>query len=207
MARYHRQEWLDTGPVTEKEKTILAGCIRGDKASWDAFVLQYSALVYHTIKRTVSVHHAKTPHDFADDLFQEIFASLIQDEFLQLRRFRGDNGCTLASWLRMIAARRTIDHLRRLNKPANSLDESLSIVVADESEEEGSSKEGQLKQLVNAVTTLPARERIILDLFFRQNLSAQDVASILNLSAAAVYTQKSRILAKLRAALEKLNTL
>jgi RNA polymerase sigma factor (sigma-70 family) len=50
---------------------------------------------------------------------------------------------------------------------------------------------------------LQPQERIIIDLFYRQNLSAQDVAAILHLSVGAVYTQKSRILAKLREALEK----
>ena len=38
--------------MVEKEKTLLAGCIRGDKASWDEFVSQYSGLIYHTIKKT-----------------------------------------------------------------------------------------------------------------------------------------------------------
>jgi len=34
----------DYGTLTEKEKSLLAGCICGDKASWDAFVSQYSPL-------------------------------------------------------------------------------------------------------------------------------------------------------------------
>lgn len=45
--------------MTEKERNLLAGCIRGDKASWDEFVSQYSALIYHTIKKTFSIHHAE----------------------------------------------------------------------------------------------------------------------------------------------------
>ena len=63
------------------------------------------------------------------------------------------------------------------------------------------------KLLAKALPMLQPRERILIDLFFRQNLSAQDVASILHTSAGAVYTQKSRVLAKLREALEKLDTL
>jgi RNA polymerase sigma-70 factor (ECF subfamily) len=187
---------LGNGQVTEKEKILLAGCIRGDKASWDAFVLQYSALVYHTIKKTAALHQNKTPHDFADDLFQEIFVALIKDDFFQLRRFRGDNGCTLASWLRMIAARRTIDHLRKSKTPANSLEESLLNRAADDSADQRS--DSQLQMLASALAMLQPRERILIDLVFRQSLSPQDVASILRTSAGAVYTQHSRILAKLR---------
>jgi RNA polymerase sigma factor (sigma-70 family) len=54
---------------------------------------------------------------------------------------------------------------------------------------------------------LPARERILIKLFFYRNLSASDVASMLHLSVGAVYTQKSRILAKLRETLEKAGSL
>jgi RNA polymerase sigma factor (sigma-70 family) len=86
---------------------------QGQKGRWDAFVRQYSGLIYHTIKKTFSLHHVEPRPDSVDDLFQEFFLSLIKDDFSQLRRFRGDRGCTLASWLRVIAARRTIDQLRK----------------------------------------------------------------------------------------------
>jgi hypothetical protein len=82
--------------VTEQEKTLMAGCLNGDKPAWDAFVCQYSNLIYHTIKKTFSLHHTEPRPDSVDDLFQEVFLSLVKDDFSQLRRFRGDNGCTVA---------------------------------------------------------------------------------------------------------------
>jgi RNA polymerase sigma-70 factor (ECF subfamily) len=187
--------------MTNDEKALLSRCFEGDKASWNRFVQDYAGLIYHTIKKTLALHRGSTPADSAEDIFQDTFLSLIKDDFAQLRRFRGDNGCTLASWLRMIAARRTIDHLRKSNKPANPLEESVFDGLADESENEGSNE--QLQLLASVLPEIQPRERIIIDLFFRQNLSAPDVASILHLSIGAVYTQKSRILAKLREALQK----
>jgi RNA polymerase sigma factor (sigma-70 family) len=187
--------------MTENEKNLLAGCIRGDKASWDAFVRQYSNLVYHTIRKTLALRHTETSLYTVDDLFQEIFLSLIQDAFLQLRRFRGDHGCTLASWLRMIATRRTIDHLRKSNEPPDSANNLGSSDPASDSDD--SAIDAQIQFLASVITQLEPRERILLDLLFRENISAQDVASILHLSVGAVYTQKSRILTKLRTAFEK----
>jgi RNA polymerase sigma-70 factor (ECF subfamily) len=187
--------------MTDDAKQLLLRCFEGDKASWDRFVQDYAGLIYHTIKKTLALHRGSTPADSAEDIFQDTFLSLIKDDFAQLRRFRGDNGCTLASWLRMIAARRTIDHLRKSNKPANPLEESVFDGLADESENEGSNE--QLQLLASVLPEIQPRERIIIDLFFRQNLSAPDVASILHLPVGAVYTQKSRILAKLREALQK----
>jgi RNA polymerase sigma-70 factor (ECF subfamily) len=110
--------------MTPQEQSLIADCVRGDKAAWDSFVERYSKLVYHTIKTTASFRQAETPPGFADDLFQDVFLSLVQDDFAQLRRFRGDNGCTLASWLRMIAARRTVDHLRKQRRRTESITDS-----------------------------------------------------------------------------------
>lgn len=83
--------------MTNDEKALLSRCFEGDKASWDRFVQDYAGLIYHTIKKTLALHRGSTPADSAEDLFQDIFLSLVKDEFSQLRRFRGDNGCTLAS--------------------------------------------------------------------------------------------------------------
>jgi RNA polymerase sigma factor (sigma-70 family) len=98
-----------------------------------------------------------------------------------------------------------IDPMRKSKTPANSLEESLLRRAADDSGDQMS--DHQLQLLAKALATLQPRERILIDLFFRQNLSAQDVASTLHISAGAVYTQKSRILAKLREIIEKTGSL
>jgi len=76
--------------LTEKEKTLLAGCVKGDKVAWDAFVLQYSKLAYSTIRKTLTLHHAESHADFVDNLYRDIFLSVVKDDFGQLRRFRED---------------------------------------------------------------------------------------------------------------------
>jgi RNA polymerase sigma factor (sigma-70 family) len=191
--------------LTEQERTLIAGCMKGDKSSWDEFVRQYSNLVYHTIRKTLTLHHTDPRDEVVEDLYQDVFISLLADDGRKLKRFRGDHGCTLASWLRMIVARRTIDHLRKCKKPVYPSDESLPGTTADEADEER--KEGAFQRLAGAIDQLQPRERILIELFFRQNLSAQDVATILGLSVGAVYTQKSRIVAKLREMLEKPDSL
>ncbi|HXV80034.1 MAG TPA: sigma-70 family RNA polymerase sigma factor [Candidatus Binatia bacterium] len=187
--------------MAERKKDLLAGCLNSDQTAWNDFIRQYSGLIYHTIKKTLSIHRSDTSKHLIDDLFQDIFLSLVKDDFAELRRFRGDNGCTLASWLRMIAARRTIDHLRKSKIPAGLLEEPLEHDPAEALECASDDEQSQL--LAKAVEDLPPQEKILIDLFFREGLSAKDVASILRLSIGSVYTQKSRILAKLRERLRK----
>ncbi|MGZ8480472.1 MAG: RNA polymerase sigma factor [Candidatus Binatia bacterium] len=103
--------------MTPEERTLIAGCVKGEKASWDAFVQQYSNLVYQTIRKTMSLYHAEPRDEAVDDLFQEFFQSLLRDNCKKLRQFKGDKNCSLASWIRVIAARQTIDFLRKQSPP------------------------------------------------------------------------------------------
>lgn len=185
--------------MTEKEKALLASCVNGEKAAWDAFVLQYSALVYHTIKKTFTLYHTEPRPDLVEDLFQEFFLSLLRDDFKKLRQFRGDRGCSLASWLRVVAARLTIDHLRKQGPPAVEATDALPLDQTDPSDSLIEQEEEKL--LLKALQSLRPRDQILIDLCYRQALPVEEIASILRVSVSAVYTQKSRILDKLRESL------
>ena len=182
--------------MTEKEKALLSGCVNGDKAAWDAFVLQYSSLVYHTIKKTLSLYHVEARQELIEDLFQEFFLSILREDFRKLRQFRGDRGCSLASWLRVVAARLTIDFLRQQGLRTVEVPDSLPSVQPDPSDSLMDTE--QASRLSQALEGLPPRDRLFLELYYRKGLSPEEIAAILKVSVSAVYTQKSRILAKLR---------
>lgn len=190
--------------MTEKEKTLLAGCLNGEKTAWDAFVLQYSNLVYHAIKRTFGLYHAEPQPDLVDDLYQELFLAIVRDDFKKLRQFRGDQGCSLASWLRVVASRLTIDFLRR--QPPRSGEVPDGLARDDPDPAEPLINKEQERLLNKTLQTLSPRDRILLDLCYRQELPAEEIAAILKTSVSAVYTQKSRILEKMRGTMRKSGT-
>ena len=187
--------------MTEKERALLTGCLNQEKTAWDAFVLQYSALVYHTIRKTFSLYHTEPRTDLVEDLYQDVFLTVLKDDFKKLRQFRGDRGCSLASWIRVIAARLTIDFLRK--------QEPAKVEVADTVPFEGPDPHASVirreeeELLLQTLQSLSPRDRIFIDLCFRQGLPPEDLAAILKVSINAVYTQKSRILDKLRETLRK----
>ena len=102
---------------------------------------------------------------------------------------------------------RTADHrsIRRSKTSPEPFDELLHDGPAHATEEFLDHDQTQL--LAKAVEDLSPRERILVELFFRKGLPAEDVAAILRITIGAVYTQKSRILAKLRETLEKSGSL
>ena len=182
--------------MTEKEKRLLAGCLNGEKPAWDAFVVHYSNLVYHTIKKTLILHQVESPTDLAEDLYQEFFVSLLHNECKKLRQFRGSHGCSLASWLRLLSARLTVDFLRKRAPTSNEL---AGAVARDGSDPQAQFVIEQQERLLNqAIQSLSPRDRILLDLCYRQGLSTEEIAAILKASVATVYTQKSRVLDKIR---------
>jgi RNA polymerase sigma-70 factor (ECF subfamily) len=191
--------------MTDQEKDLLAACLRNEKPAWDAFVLRYSPLVFHTIRKTFGMYHVEVGKDVVEDLFQEFFISLLRDDFKKLRQFRGSGDCSLATWLRVVAARLTIDVLRH-HKPSEF--ELAEVLSAGSSDPFTSVPEEEVyDSLDKALETLPPRDRVFLDLYYRQGLPPEDVAAVLKTSVNAVYTQKSRILVKLREALKKIGRL
>jgi RNA polymerase sigma factor (sigma-70 family) len=57
--------------------------------------------------------------------------------------------------------------------------------------------------LTQAIQTLSHRDRILLDLCYRQALASEEIARLLNTSVNAVYAQKSRVLEKIREVLRR----
>lgn len=186
--------------MTPQEQDLIAQCVRGEKAAWDAFVSQYSNLVYHSIQRTFHTYHVHPKSVSVEDLFQDFFIAMLADDCKKLRQFRGERGCTLASWVRLVAVRMTIDRLRQLNPPADRF-------RADEYEDPNPAgfviKREQQAILAAAIAKLAPRDRLLIELCFHQGLQTHDIAGILQISLGAVYTQKSRVLDKLREFLEK----
>ena len=187
--------------MTEKEQTLIAGCLRSEKAAWDSFVLQYSNLVYHTIKKTLNLHHVETRADLVEDLYQEFFLSLLRNDYKKLRQYRGAQGCSLASWLRLLAARLTIDFLRKQTPTSGEVARAMSRHGLDPAEP--LLNEQQEKLLNQAIQTLSPRDCLLLDLCYRQALASEQIATLLKTSVSAVYAQKSRVLEKIREVLRR----
>lgn len=177
--------------ITEDE--LLKGCISNDKGKWDLFVKKYSKLIYHTIYKTLRVNDKPTPPDDVNDLFQEVFASLCADNCKKLRMFDPGKGCSsLASWLRMITVRMTIDHLRQ-NKPVTSLDD-LPTEPAHAGDQESIIDEESMNHLRGMVEELHAKDKLLVELSFMRELPPEEVAQILHISVGAFYTRQYRIL-------------
>lgn len=181
-------------------------CVKGDKQAWCEFIDKYSRLIYsyiHTILEVKGINQLN--QDNVNDLFQEIFVSLIKDNFKKLRSFKAKNGCSLATWLRAVAVNFTIDYIRKYS-PLVSLDEetddgfSLKDILADTAGSVTNKlcDEERIAHLKDCIQELDNDDKYFLELYINRGLGLEELKDIFRLSRPAIDMRKSRIINRLR---------
>jgi RNA polymerase sigma-70 factor (ECF subfamily) len=181
-------------------------CVKGDTAAWDEFISRYSRLIYNYIHSILGLHGLNQPFPSSiNDLFQEIFLSLIKDDFKKLKTYQGKNKCSLASWLRQVTINHTIDYLRK----------SKASVSLDAEDEEGASLQDLLADdaiaapdtaiqaeihlhLEDCISLLDTDDKYFLELHLNRGLSLEELKEVLRVARGAVDMRKSRIVERLR---------
>lgn len=113
-----------------------------------------------------------------EDLDQEFFISILQNDCRKLIQFQDDGSCTLASFLRVVVSRLMIDHLRKQSTP------TVEITDAFASDRPGAAEflidREEQKSLSQALETLSPLDRLIVHISYRQSHSPEEIAAILN---------------------------
>jgi RNA polymerase sigma-70 factor (ECF subfamily) len=127
-------------------------------------------------------------HD-ADDVFQEVFARTYEN----LERLRADDA--IRPWIGQLTRRLAIDRLRSARREQPGA-EPLELI-----EERAGSELERIELALGvraAMATLPEHCQEILDRFFAQEQSYQEIAAALELPMGTIASRISRCLAKLR---------
>jgi len=96
-----------------EDRALLSRCFSGDREAEETLVRQYSNLVYYAVQRTLMMRHVPYNSQDLEDLHNTIFLRLFEAKGKKLRQYQGKNGCSLATWIRTVAARTVLDHLRK----------------------------------------------------------------------------------------------
>lgn len=184
---------------------FVQGCIKGDKRIWNEFLSRYSRLIYNYIYSVLTVKGQSLAVEQVDDIFQEIFCSLIKDNYRKLATYQGRNGCTLASWLRQVTVNFTIDYLRKF-RPALSIDAEIEpgLTLKDTLKDlspgafEFINNQDKRKTLWDCLGVLEDGEKFFMELFLNQGLNLEQIRDYLKISRGAVDMRKSRIFRKLQ---------
>ena len=167
---------------------------------------RYSNLVYSIVDGINRSRSAGLNSDEIDDLHNDVFMALLEKK---LGQFEGRQNCTLATWVRIVTMSTAFNFLKSrqgrskylaLMTETDDKGDIMETEVADPSdgpEERILGKEycSRLEALVN---NLPAREKLLMKLYYEREYSSTQMAAILQISTGALYTLKNRLVNKAR---------
>ena len=202
---------MDIDNLSEKE--LLKECVQENKEAWNTFVERYSNLIYHTINKTLKTYHADHLYQDSSDIHNNVFLSLMENNYRKLRQYKGRNGCTVSSWLMVVTSNFTLNFIKKQKQHipiednnADNINVIKNISISQQPDEELSEKEYRevFKELIN---DLNANDMLFLKLYYEKELSPEEIAEILNLTVSTVYSKKNRIREKLQKISKKRNIL
>jgi RNA polymerase sigma-70 factor (ECF subfamily) len=182
-------------PLTQVDHQLLQKCIRRERGAWNDFVDRFLGLIYHVIHFT-SYHRsvALQPED-VEDLAAEVLLAIVARDYAVLKQFRGQS--SLATYLTVIARRVCI---QQLAKKAASKEVALDGRVDREDRPRIERGLEQIEEVQRLKRQLPSRERKVVQLFYIEGRSYEEIATRLNLPVNSIGPILSRARKLLRGA-------
>ncbi|MBN1199186.1 MAG: sigma-70 family RNA polymerase sigma factor [Bacteroidales bacterium] len=163
--------------ATDIHRDLVGLCKKGDRVAQYRLYKLYSQAMYNICLRMVS------DQDEAHDLLQESFIKA----FSKLRSFRGD--CTFGVWLKRIVINQCISYLRKRPPFLIGMDENQVADIPDEPVEDS---EISPELIHESIRDLPARARVIFNLFCLEGYRHKEIAEMLGITESTSKTQYHR---------------
>ncbi len=163
--------------VSLPDHEILDICRNSDSKNYGFSLLikKYQEKIYWLIRRMV------IDHDDADDLVQETFIKVWKN----IESFRSESG--LYTWIYRIAVNETLSFLKNKKLKyafmVRNYDQALAQKIADDNYISGD--EIQLK-LQKAILTLPAKQRLVFNMRYYDEIKYEEMSEILGTSTGAL---------------------
>ncbi len=195
-------------PCSREDIQLIQDLTDGKKESWDLFVERFSKLVYFSINKVIRSYTCSLQEEDIEDIYNGIFLSFIEKDYRKLRQFEGRS--SLASWIRLISIRSTIDFLR-VQKTEISIDDDTDETrpVIDTLHDRNPTAHEYIelsqtdKIVKESIEELPPSDRLFMELYYEKELPPEEIAEIMNVTVSTVYSKKNRVREKLKNILQK----
>ena len=188
----------------------LKKCVSGDNSAREEFVRHFSDPVYKWIQFTLKAQHIPFTRQDLEDLHNTVFVKLFEKRCKKLRQYKGKNGCSVFSWIRLITIRMVIDYIRLRHRDVIARSETNYTLqnIPDLSDGQVGplhlmEEAEQTHLLKKAMQALGSRDRLFLKLHCLKGLSISKVAEILKISENNAYSLKHRAIQRLKKVITK----
>ena len=178
--------------IKSDDRDLIDAFLKGDQNAFNLLIRKYQEGIYRVIRKMV------LDHDDADDLTQEVFIKIYDS----VSDFRGES--KFFTYIYRIAVNLSLNFLNKnkrnliRNVSLNGNDVSSSDMKADESID----AENKTRLLEKAIASLPAQQRAVFNLRYYENLSYEDISSIMEKSTGGMKANYFHALKNLQKFLE-----
>ena len=190
--------------MTMDDRQLLAGCLDGNARAYEQLVRQFSNLIYSTLYGTARSKNAHLSRQDMEDLHSTVFVQLFDNGCRRLRQYKGKNGCSLASWIRMITVRAMLDHLRKTRDALARPERMLPLDLLPEMEVASPSAQAELERneqqriLEAAIERLTERDQLMIRMHCIEGCSLKSMAALLKVSENNVHSIKHRAVERIK---------
>lgn len=181
---------LKRGWSERTDTELVAACLRGQAAAWEALILRYQRLIFHIALR---MGFSQTD---ADDIFQNVSLKLC----LHLSELRDTE--KLAGWIAQVARQEGLRLLRR--KPTAALEDAEALANT-RLPDDALLAATQTHQLRQALEQLPEKCQRLLGLLYAEDATPYaEVSQQLGIPVGSIGPQRARCLERLKKKWEEL---
>jgi RNA polymerase sigma-70 factor (ECF subfamily) len=201
-SKRERRLMLDRASDSE----LLDQVCRGDAVAWEAFYDRFRNLMVACITRVCLRSGVRIQSDDLADVLSDACMNMVAGDFRRLRLYRVDGGCSVSSWIGVIATSTAHDFLRRERR------RRVEPVLESDLERLAPPVDGPDVELIDrqqrafvdtALSGLSARDRRFAELYFGEAKSPDDIAKEMGVSVSTVYSKKAKIKTRLRSLASK----
>ena len=171
---------------------LITRCIKGEPAAHAHLYDEYRLIVHRAAARKLNqLSHATPLRTEVDDICNEVFARLYADDCSLLRKLHQPR--SIRAWLTTLAANHTSDYVRRWTSRMRA---NTGAVREQKEEEYAPSPDiaamatERSEALGKMLDQLDAGDKLILELFFMEDLKYTEIADMLDLN---INTASSRL--------------
>jgi len=180
--------------LTEIDRHLLNRCLAREPEAWKDFVDRFIGLFLHVISHTAHSRSVLLSPEDIDDLCEEIFLTLLKNDFEVLRRFRAKS--SLATYLTVVARRIVVREISK--RQTQDVRERFAAQVA--TIEKGDNKGDNFppkvledrETLEKILKKLPSKEAEVLRLHYLEGRSYEEIGKSLNMPTNSVGPTLSR---------------
>jgi RNA polymerase sigma-70 factor, ECF subfamily len=180
---------------------LLKSVLGGDDLAWSVFYDRFRNLMIACISRVCLRAGVRVQPDDLADILSEACMNMVSHDFRRLRLYKTDGGCSVSSWIGVIATSTAHDHLRRERRRRLDpmLDSDLERVAPPVDGPDCTLMDRQQRTFVDqALNQFSARDKRFVELYFLEAMAPEAIADEMGVSVSTVYSKKAKIKSRLK---------